>query len=394
MTTYTTYNFDERIDRRDSDCGKWNRYDEDVIPMWVADMDFKAAPAVLEAMHERVDHGVFGYGFSSWTHICEDLVAAIQNRYATHFNTPLDAEDILFVPSVVSSIYGLSKFIPGDGDNVLIQVPNYWPFFSAADAAPREIVTTPMVGVRDNGSIRYEIDFEAFEAAITPQTKLFILSNPHNPVGRAYQPGELERMAEICLRHNVLICSDEIHADLVYNGHRHTPIMSLSPEVADQCITLTAASKAFNIAGLGLGIAISKNHDLLGQLNTYFGSLGLGTINIMSNSAMLAAYQHGQPWLDELMVYLEANRDYALDFIQRNMPGVIPTCPEATYLMLLDCSEAGIEGSPVEFFLNEARVALSGGFDTQGYDSLVRLNYGCPRAQLTEALERMARALA
>ena len=201
-------------------------------------------------------------------------------------------------------------------------------------------------------------------------------------------------MAEICLRHNIIVCSDEIHCELTYPGHTHIPFSSLGPEVAERSIILTAASKAYNLPGIGLGIAISKNHDLLEQIGEYVHSLGLGGINVMSSTAVLAAFRDGQPWLDDLRQYLCANRDYAIDFIAKNMPGIVPTRPEAMSLMLLHCQDSAIEGDPCAFFLNEAKVALSGEFGNQGYPYITRLNFGCPRSRLKEALERMATALA
>lgn len=388
-----TYNFDEIIERRGTDSAKWSTFEPDVIPMWVADMDFRSPPAVLEALHERIEHGVFGYGYAAWHHAPDELIAVLQTRYAERHDLSLEHDDILIVPSVISTLYGLVKLICKPGEQVLLQRPIYWPFVSAAEAAPREIVFVPMVTTIENGIIRYEVDFDAFEAAITPQTRLFILSNPHNPVGRVYERWELERMAEICLRHNILICSDEIHAELTYPGHKHIPFPSLGPEVAERSIIVTAASKAFNLPGIGMGIAISKNHDLLNEVSGYFRGLGLGGINVMSSTAVLAAFRDGQPWLDDLLVYLRENRDYALDFVRENMPGILPTLPEATCLMLLHCDGSAIDGDPCDFFRDEARVALSGNFGSQGYPQITRLNFGCPRSRLTDALERMAAAL-
>jgi len=290
---------------------------------------------------------------------------------------------------------GLGHGIGQPGDHMLVQTPNYWPYFDAARFAPREVVAAPLVASRNGSIVRYEIDFDAFEAAITPRTHLFILDSPHNPVGRVYERWELERMAEICLRHDLIICSDEIHCELVLDDHRHIPIMSLSSEVADRCVTLIGASKAFNLAGFKLGIAISKNHDLLAKLQTAIDSFGIGTLPFMGYVATLAAFRDGQPWLDALRQYLTANRDYAIEFIPRHLPGVVTTCPEATYLLLLDCAEAGIEGDPRQVFLEQGRVALSDDFGSQGpaYDKLVRLNFGCPRSQLADVLERMRQVL-
>jgi cystathionine beta-lyase len=212
-------------------------------------------------------------------------------------------------------------------------------------------------------------------------------------VGLAYTRAELEKMSEICLRHNIMIVSDEIHSELLFDHRQHIPMPAISPEVAQKTIIVTAASKAFNLPGIALGITISKNHELLEQVQAYFRGLGLGNVNIMSSTAVQAAYQHGQTWLDALVSYLQANRDYAVSYIQQHMPGIVPTVPEATILMLLDCRDLGLNEEPFDFFLREARVALSGNFGSQGYAGFARLNFGCPRAQLKEALDRMRKAL-
>jgi cystathionine beta-lyase len=250
----------------------------------------------------------------------------------------------------------------------------------------------PVVAVRQGAGVRYEIDFDAFEAAITPRTRLFILGNPHNPIGRAYEKWELEKLADICLRHNLVICSDEIHCDLILDDVQHIALASLAPEIAQQTITFMAPSKTFNVPGLKLGFAISQNPELLAGLDKFYASIGVSN-GIIGFTAALAAYRDGQPWLDALLDYLRGNRDYAFDFITRNMPGIVPTLPEATYLMLLDCRELAVEGDPSEFFLKEARVALSGAFDSQGFARFARLNFGCPRPLLVEALNRMHAAL-
>ncbi len=389
-----TFDFDEIIDRRSTDSGKWNQFDPDVIPMPVADMDFRSPQPVIDALQARAQHGVFGYGYSPWRRWPDELIETLQVRYRTRMGLALAYEDINFTPNVISVLYGLSKIVVKPDENVLLTLPIYWPFVSAAKRAPREIVNVHMVSTKKaDGTLYYEIDFDAFEAAITPQTRLFILSNPHNPVGRVYTRDELEKMAEICLRHNIVICSDEIHGELCYDQRQHIPFPSLSPEVAQQTIIATAASKAFNLPGIALGITISKNHGLLAQVQDHVLSMGLGGINVMSSTAVLAAFQHGQPWLDALLPYLQANRDFAVNYIRQHLPDILPTNPEATILMLLDCRGLRLDEEPADFFLREARVALSGNFESQGYSGFARLNFGCPRAQLAEALDRMRQAV-
>jgi cystathionine beta-lyase len=240
---------------------------------------------------------------------------------------------------------------------------------------------------------RYEVDFELFERTISDRTCIFMLCNPHNPVGRAFRREELAEMAEVCLRHDILICSDEIHCDLVFEGTEHLPIATLGPEVADQTITLMAPSKTFNVPGLKCSLAIVQNADLRKTLAETHTGLVHG-INVMGYTAALAAYRDGQPWLDEVLAYLAANLDLLVEYANTHLPGVSMSRPEATYLAWLSCHEAGIPGNPYEFFLKEARVAMNDGERYgQGGEGFVRLNFGCPRSRLTEALDRMKEAL-
>jgi cystathionine beta-lyase len=238
----------------------------------------------------------------------------------------------------------------------------------------------------------YRGDWDVFESAITDQTRLFILCNPHNPVGRVFRRDELARMAEICLRRGVVICSDEIHCDLVYPGYHHIPIASLNPEIARNTITLMAPSKTYNIAGLDCAFAIIQNDELCKRYQHAHHGL-VGGINVMGWTAALAAYRDGQEWLTQTLAYLESNRDYVYAFVEKELPGIAVTKLQATYLAWLDCRAAGI-AHPHEFFLQNARVALNDGTTFgRGGEGFVRLNFGCPRSVLREALERMKAAL-
>jgi cystathionine beta-lyase len=240
---------------------------------------------------------------------------------------------------------------------------------------------------------RYEVDFDLMEETITERTRIFILCNPHNPVGRVFRRDELERMAEICLRHDVVICSDEIHADLILDGNRHVPIASLAPEVSEQTVTLMAPSKTYNLAGLKCSLAIVQNPELRAKLEATHADL-VPSVNILGYRAALAAYAEGQPWLDALLRYLEGNLDFLLRYVARDLPGITMARPEGTYLAWLNCRDAGIRGNPHEFFVERARVAMNDGAAFgRGGEGFVRLNFGCPRSMLTEALDRMSRAL-
>jgi cystathionine beta-lyase len=400
------YDFDLIIDRRHTDSAKWRRYDEDVLPLWVADMDFVSPGPVIRALEERVAHGVFGYGMPP-----DGLREVIQEQLAQLYGWRIETDDIIFLPGVVTGFNKACHAVGAPGDEILVETPVYPPMLDAPENAGRVCKLVPLV----EGAERYERNLDAFEQAITERTSLFLLCSPHNPVGRVFEKSELERLAEICLRHDVVICSDDIHCDLVFRGHPHVPIASLSPEVAAQTITLFAPSKTYNIAGLSCSVAVIQNP----ELRTRFKEAGVGLVshvNVLGYAAALAAYRDGQEWLDAVLVYLEANRDYLLEYIAAHMPAIKCKKPEGTYLAWLDCREAGIPGNsrrgvgphrvvawatprhrgttPHEFFLEQARVALNDGadFGAEG-EGFVRLNFGCPRATLTEALERMREAL-
>jgi cystathionine beta-lyase len=378
------YDFDKFRERRGTDSVKWQKYGSQVLPLWVADMDFISAQPILQALHRRVDHGFFGYSRPA-----EELVLVIQERLKRLYGWEIEVADIFFLPGLVAGLNLSLQAYAGAGDGVLVQPPIYQHFIKDPIIHGRTLRDPPLSRRGDT----YEIDFEAFEGAITDRTKIFLLCNPHNPVARVYTRKELEKLSEICLRHHLIICSDEIHCDLLYPGYRHIPLASLNPEVADHTVTLMAPSKTYNLAGLGCGFAIIQNSALQNiWKNTSLGLLP-GT-NIMGPAAALAAYKEGQEWLDQVLLYLKNNRDFLSQFIKDKLPGIGTTKIEATYLAWLDCKEAGIPGNPFKFFLEEAGVALNDGVEYgRGGEGFVRLNFACPRKILAEALDRMAAAL-
>jgi len=380
------YDFDLLIDRRHSDSSKWNYYPEDVLPMWTADMDFRAAAPVIDALHRRVEHGVFGYCMES-----AELRAAIVERLERLYCWHVLPEEIVFQAGVVFGFNRACNAVGSPGDGVLVQPPVYPPMLSAA-GRNRMVRNESELVRRPDGS--YEIDFSSFEAAITDRTRLFILCNPHNPVGRVFQRGELEKMAEICLRRNVLICSDEIHCDLVFAGAQHAPIASLSPEIHRQTITLFAASKSYNIPGLHCSIAVVPQPELRRRLQVAEPPF-FPEVNALGFTATLAAYRDGQEWLQQALAYLETNRNTVVEFVNSELPGIRTHAPEATYLAWLDCRGSGISGNPCKFFLERARIAFSDGSHFgKGGEGFVRLNFACPRPRLLEALRRMKSAVA
>src|SRR5215467_4351185 len=345
-----TYDFDRLVDRRHTDSSKWQKYGPDVLPLWVADMDFQSPEPVIRALRERVEHGVFGY------------LAFEQPEFHELF-----------------------------GDGLILQTPVYPPILRAASSIGLTREEAPLARRADG---RYEVDLDAFTAGIRERTRFFLLCNPHNPVGRVFTREELTGLAQICMRRGLAIVADEIHCELTLAGNRHTPIASLDPEIAQRTITLMAPSKTFNLAGLKCSVAIIPNATLREKFVN--GRIDLvQTVNVFGYTAAFAAYRDGQPWLDALLRYLEANRDFVTEYVRTRLPEVTMYPPEATYLAWLDCRKAGEAGrDPHTFFVEKARVALNdGALFGPGGAGHVRLNFGCPRSVLAQALDQMREAL-
>jgi len=380
------YDFDICPDRRSTESEKWRHYESDVLPLWVADMDFASPAPVIRALAERVRHGVFGY-----TTEPDELRQVIIERLARLYQWQVQPEEVLIMPGVIHGVNLACRMLGSPGEGVLVQAPVYTPILKAPGYAGLLCQEAVLSRSQDG---HYEIDWEAFETAITPQTRLFILCNPHNPVGRVYQKEELVHMVEICLRHGVVVCSDEIHCDLIYPGHPHTPIANLGPEIAQNTITLMAPSKTFNIAGLKCSFAVIQNPELRKKFQEARQGL-VGGANLLGLTAALAAYRDGQEWLDQLLTYLEANRSHLYEYLQREIPGIKMEKPEGTYLGWLDCRQVISLPKPGEFLLKNARLAVNEGctFGTGG-EGFIRLNFGCPRSTLQEGLERLKAVLA
>lgn len=393
--------FDTCPDRRGTNSFKWDYFGDDKLPMWVADMDFRSPEPVIRALRERVEHGVFGYTANP-----PDMKAIIVERMQRLYDWTITEEDIVFVPGVVTGFNLAIQAVTQPGEGVLVQPPVYGPFLTSGANAGCSLQEAPL---KLNADQQYEIDFDVFADAIEKDvTRVFLLCNPHNPGGRVYREAELQQMAEICLESDMYIVSDEIHCDLVFSGHRHVPIASLSPEVAARTITVMAPSKTFNIAGLGASFLVIQNPELREKLKTA-GKGILAHVDLLAYEAMHASYAEGQEWLDALLVYLESNRDFLTQFVNEELPGVKTGTNEGTYLAWLDCRESGVwnpdaepvkdaTGHPMDqlqlFFMEEAKVAVNpGAFFGTGGDGFVRLNFGCPRSQLEEALRRIKAAL-
>ncbi len=388
----TKYDFDSPIDRRNSDSGKWTRYPDDILPLWVADMDFACPPPVIDALHDRVDHAVFGYGGDP-----AELRAVFCAHLAKQYGWDVAPEAIVFLPGLVSGINVAARAVGAPGDGVLVCTPVYGPFLSSVELQGRSLHNAPLAvsTSHHNGqdALYYEMDFAAIEQATSADTRLHILCNPHNPVGRAFNRTELETLAEHCLRHDFIICSDEIHCDLLLDGAQHIPIAALDPEIAARTITLMAPSKTYNLPGLGCSMAIIPDAELRKRFQRAAAGI-VPHVNVLGLVAAQAAYSQCADWLEELQRYLTDNRNFTLQFVKQNMPALATTIPEATFLAWFDCRNAAILGNPYDFFLNNARAALNdGAWFGPGGEGFVRLNFGCLRATLAQALERMAEAL-
>jgi cystathionine beta-lyase len=381
------YDFDIVHERRGTDSSKWSRFPGDVIPMPVADMDFLSPEPVKRALRDRVELGFFGYTKQSGT-----FHEVFTGRLARRYGWDVTADALLPIPGVIPGFNMGLRAVTTPGQSMVVLLPSYGPILNAYKH--HGLVRQDAFLTRDAAG-RYEVDWESFEGAFTPDTRAFVLCNPHNPVGRAFTQGELRRMAEICLSHGVTIISDEIHCDLMLGENRHTPIASLSPEIEAQTITLMAPSKTFNLAGLKSAVAIIPNPDLRERFEGAKGGL-VGAVNLFGFTAMTAAYRDCDDWLSALTTYLTGNRDYLTTFVEERLPGITIYPAEATYLAWLDCNALQLpRNDPFEWFLENARVGLGEGrnFGPPG-EGFVRLNFGCPRATLVDALGRMEKALA
>ncbi len=383
--TDAAFDFDRLIDRRSLPSEKWGRYaGRDVLPLWVADMDFAAPPAVIEALHRRIDHGVFGYT-DAWPSLEQAVVEGLQRDH----RWSIEPDWLVWLPGVVTG-FNLACGLAGQpGDGVLTATPVYPPFLTAPVNTGRVLQRVEFV-LRDG---RWQWDWDALEAARTPSTRLLLLCSPHNPVGRVFDEDELRRLAEFAARHDLLVCSDEIHCGLVLDEARpHRPLAALDDAIARRTITLMAPSKTWNIPALYCAFAIIPDTALRRRYRHAMRGV-VPHVNVLGMIAAEAAYRDGDAWRQALLAYLRGNRDRVLEAVAV-MPGLSTTRPEATYLAWIDCRAmmaACAVADPVAFF-EAAGVGLSDGaaFGAPGF---VRLNFGCPRATLDEALARMGRAL-
>lgn len=382
-------NFDEIVDRNGTDCVKYDgvkRYfkeDGELFPAWVADMDFKAGDFILEALQKKIEHGILGY-----PEISKSLYGSIVSWQDKRVNWKIKEENISLVAGVVSALSAAIEAFTKEGDEVIIQTPVYYPFYSVIRLNNRKIVINKLLN--SNGS--YKIDFDDFEKKISKKCKLFILCSPHNPVGRVWSKKELSKLAKICLKKGVKIISDEIHSDLVFK--EFTPMASISKEISDITLTLNSPSKSFNLAGLNSSYAICTNKVMQNSFKKVIEKRGINHLNIFGLVALEASYTKGEEWLESLLEYLESNINYTINFFKKKLPNVIVEKPDATYLMWLNFEKCGLSHKVVrEKLLKEAKVALNDGVSF-GFDgkNFFRLNIALPKKRLKILLEKIEKA--
>lgn len=384
------YNFDEVADRKLSNSVKWNadaiKEDNDILPMWVADMDIKAADEILEGLKEPIEHGVLGYNL-----IPDSFYQSIIDWIDKRHGWKVEKDWISFIPGVVPGISIATNEFTDEGDEILIQPPVYHPFYRVAENNNRKIIENPL---KLNGR-KYEMDFQDMKSKITEKTKLAVLCSPHNPVGRVWEKEELEEFGRTCSEENIIIVSDEIHSDLILKEYSHTPTATVSDEMMMNTITFMAPSKTFNIPGLFASVAIIPNDEIRKRFNERLEKWELIHANTFSVAGFTAAYNKGESWLDEALVYIEDNIDFAVKYINENIKGVKTYKPEGTYLMWLDFNDTGKTPQEIEqLLLNKGKVMLNNGemFGVGG-KGFFRLNVGCPRSILEEGLKRIKLAV-
>jgi len=389
--------FDQPINRENTHAVKLDAREAvfgraDVLPVWVADMDFAAPQAVTDALSERARHPVYGY-----TIFPDSLYNAMADWFRQRHQWSIQREWVLMAPGVVPSLHAACMACTNPGDEVIIQPPVYPPFFSSVRQTGRQVLENPLLAEKQaDGSLYYRMNLAHLEQCLArPQAKMLMLCSPHNPVGRVWSEAELTAVLDICRRHNVVLVSDEIHCDLVFSDSgRHRMLAALArPE--DQWIMAIAPSKTFNIPGLGLSAMVIADSGLRQKLADVLESFHMPQSNPFSVTGFEAGYRHGGPWLDELMVYLQANRDFVVSQVAQRLPGIEVTAPEGTYLMWLDCRALGLDDTGLKrFFVQQAGVGMNQGvsFGANG-SGFMRLNIGSPRATLEQVIERIQSAL-
>lgn len=376
------YDFDKTIDRRATNSYKWDSAPEGVLPMWVADMDFRTAPAIIDALQKRVAHGIFGY-----TRVPDAYYDAVTSWFSRRHGWDIDREWIIYTSGVVPAVSAVIKALTVPGDKVIVQTPVYNCFFSSIRNNGCEIVSNPLRRTTDT----YEMDFDALErCAADPRAKVMLLCNPHNPAGRVWTPDELTRLGNICLRNGVTVVADEIHCELVYQGFKYTPFASLSDAFLHRSVTCVSPSKAFNIAGLQIANIVAFDNDLRSRIDKAINMNEVCDVNPFGVAATIAAYNEGEEWLNQLVDYLHGNYEAMAEFCRRELPEFPITRLEGTYLVWMDCSSLGMPSDALEHaLLEDARLWLNAGtmYGAEG-EGYMRWNIACPRSVMLDGLNR------
>lgn len=376
------YDFDKITDRRASNSYKWDSAPEGVLPMWVADMDFRTAPAIIDALQKRVAHGIFGY-----TRVPDAYYDAVTSWFSRRHGWDIDREWIIYTSGVVPAVSAVIKALTVPGDKVIVQTPVYNCFFSSIRNNGCEIVSNPLRRTADT----YEMDFDALErCAADPRAKVMLLCNPHNPAGRVWTPDELTRLGNICLRNGVTVVADEIHCELVYQGFKYTPFASLSDAFLHRSVTCVSPSKAFNIAGLQIANIVAFDNDLRSRIDKAININEVCDVNPFGVAATIAAYNEGEEWLNQLVDYLHGNYEAMAEFCRRELPEFPIARLEGTYLVWMDCSSFGMPSEALEHaLLEDARLWLNAGtmYGAEG-EGYMRWNIACPRSVMLDGLNR------
>ena len=376
------YDFDKTIDRRATNSYKWDSAPEGVLPMWVADMDFRTAPAIIDALQKRVAHGIFGY-----TRVPDAYYDAVTSWFSRRHGWDIDREWIIYTSGVVPAVSAVIKALTVPGDKVIVQTPVYNCFFSSIRNNGCEIVSNPLRRTADT----YKMDFDAHErCAADPRAKVMLLCNPHNPAGRVWTPDELTRLGNICLRNGVTVVADEIHCELVYQGFKYTPFASLSDAFLHRSVTCVSPSKAFNIAGLQIANIVAFDNDLRSRIDKAININEVCDVNPFGVAATIAAYNEGEEWLNQLVDYLHGNYEAMAEFCRRELPEFPITRLEGTYLVWMDCSSLGMPSDALEHaLLDDARLWLNAGtmYGAEG-EGYMRWNIACPRSVMLDGLNR------
>ncbi len=386
-----SWNFDEPVHREGTDCLKYDFRKEvfgvsDIIPMWVADMDFKTPEFIVAEMRKRLDHEIYGYSVRP-----EEYFSSIISWLDVRHNWQIDRDSIIFTPGIVPALNFCTLAFTKPGDGIIVQPPVYFPFFSAVEKHDRKLVYNRLA---ESGNT-WKMDTDSLIKSIDETTKMIFISNPHNPVGRCWTRDELSELAGICLSKNILMVSDEIHSDLVLPGYRHTPLASLSGEIAERTITCIAPSKTFNLAGLSTSSVIISNPALRASFNATEANLHVGNGNIFGTVASVAAYKYGHKWLDELLVYIDDNIKFVTGYLGEMIPEIVPVVPEATYMIWLDCRRIGMSGKKLQdFFVRSAGVGISeGSAFGPGGEGFIRMNIATSRQIIVKAMENIRKAV-